>query len=471
MAIPTAILTATAHRYRSKAMLHGWRHLSDDAKARIETGIVENRVLGGPFHAVVLPTNICNVDCFFCQSYAPAGSEILPWPVLRNFLDANAREDLRLIELTGGGEPLLYPEILALLDRCVHHGIVIEHLVTNAIPLAPLARDLAAVELDWLTISLNECDPARYGRMMKTDAHALGLAIEGVEAMLEARDSVAAAARPRIWLQLMLWKGNAAHVIEMYEFARALPVDTIFFRTIGGNRGHPKITTDELPVVHSQLREIIREDITSGENRLHFALEHEQQLHLFAREEMARHNPPASENFPDFRRAQPRNEFCFLAWFSTGIDARGTVYPWFEYHFPCNKVLGSIARDSMHAIWRGPRYRRFRGEIHELMCLGGEMEASQRFYPFLEPKCVDREGCQYSVNLATRDFYSDSQKYVPQTQRLGKLGRPFLTRRLARSCAMVRSWHEDRPSRIRKTPRLPTCRRRFVPAVMKRNGA
>ena len=434
-------------------MLHGWRYLSDEAKARIETGIVENRALGGPWHAVVFPTHICNIGCFFCQSNAPARSEVLPWPVLKSFLEENARRNLCLIELTGGGEPLLYPQILPLLDSCAENGILVEHLVTNGILLAPMARHFTEVGLDWVTISLNECDPARYASMMKTDPRNLVLALEGVEAMIEARDSVTSRVCPRIWLQLMLWKGNAAHIAEMYEFARCLDVDTIFFRTIGGQRGHAKITAEELPAVHGQLREIIREDITSGENRLHFDLMHEQQLHLFAYEEMRKHNPPVSENFPDFRRAQPRNEFCFLAWFSTGIDACGTVYPCFEYHCPFNKVLGSILRESMSVIWNGPRYRRFRAEIHELMYLGGDMEASYRFYPFLEPKCIDREGCQYTANLATPDFYA----------RVARRVRPRNTpwRRLrARTCDCAMRLSHRLLNCLRKSLR-PDHRRRF----------
>jgi MoaA/NifB/PqqE/SkfB family radical SAM enzyme len=387
-------------------MLHGWRFLSDEDKARIETGIVERRVTGGPWHAVILPTERCNAACFFCQSNAPAGSETLPWPVLKNFLEENAREDLHLIELSGGGEPLIYPQIRLLLQTCIDNGIRVEHLVTNGIRLAGLAPDIAAAGLDWVTISLNESDPARYAQMMQTEPEAFARTLEGVKAMIEARNALPAARRPRIWLQLILWKGNADHLIEMYDFARRLDVDTIFFRTIGGNHGQERIAPDELPALKSRLSEIIREDVVSGETRLHFALEHEQRLHLFTREEMARHNPPPSENFPAFHRAHPRNEFCFLPWFSAGIAARGWVFPCFEYHHPETKVLGNIRCEPMHSVWRGTRYRRFRAEIEDLMCLGGEMEASARFRPFLEPKCIDREGCQYTANLATPDFYA-----------------------------------------------------------------
>ncbi len=43
-------------------MRYGWQYLSEEEKAAIERGIVENRVFGGPWHCVLQPTNVCNVD-------------------------------------------------------------------------------------------------------------------------------------------------------------------------------------------------------------------------------------------------------------------------------------------------------------------------------------------------------------------------------------------------------------------------
>ena len=74
-------------------MLYGWQHLTREEKDRIETGIVENRVLGGPWHLNLYTTNICNVDCFFCISQKRKPGISLDWGLLESTLRENARRD------------------------------------------------------------------------------------------------------------------------------------------------------------------------------------------------------------------------------------------------------------------------------------------------------------------------------------------------------------------------------------------
>src|SRR3982751_3314744 len=120
-------------------MLKGWKHISEDDRARIARGIIDGKVYGGPWHIELQPTNLCNVDCFFCISKPGRHGESLEWDFLYNFLKENSRRDLRMLRLTGGGDPLSYPHIRKLIDACGELGILVENLTTNATRLAALA--------------------------------------------------------------------------------------------------------------------------------------------------------------------------------------------------------------------------------------------------------------------------------------------------------------------------------------------
>ncbi len=321
----------------------GWKYLTPEDRQRIERGIVENRVLGGPWHIELQPTNLCNVDCFFCISRSARHGESLEWPLLRETLTRGRRGDLKMIRLTGGGEPLAYPHLRRLVEHCGELGIMLENVNTNGVLLPRHCESLIRVGLDWVLISLNAANPADYARMMKTNGRHFECALEGARTMVAARDAAPDGRRPRVWVQFFLWKDSIQHIGRMYEIGRSLDADTIFIRTIFGNYwGHEKMTPADLPEVKTRLAEIIREDCESGEYRLHFELSNELGLHHVTRAEMAKHNPPISDNFPDFHRASPRTEYCYVGWFTTSISAAGEVFPCFQYHDMKSKSAGNL---------------------------------------------------------------------------------------------------------------------------------
>lgn len=397
-------------------MLNGWQYLNPGELERIERGIVENRAHGGPFHIELHPTNLCNLDCFFCVSRSGRHGESLAWPVLRECLVRGRHQDVRMLRLAGGGEPLAYPQIRELIELCGEQGILFENITTNGTLLAPLVPALVQAGLAWVTVSLNDADPARYAAMMRAPERRFHEAVDGIRAAVAARDRLPPDRRHRIWIQYFLWKGSAPHIVRMYEFARALGVDTIYFRTLFSATGHELLEERERDMVERQLSEIIRVDAESKEYRLHLDLSQELGLHHFSYREQGRHNPPFSENYPDFRHARPRTEYCFVGWYTCSINALGVVYPCMQYHQMPEREMGNIHDEPLDAIWRGPRFRAYRRQVHGLMRLRGRMEPSLRFNRYVEKKCTECDLCHYVYNLATPDFYqSVAQKVRRQT--------------------------------------------------------
>lgn len=404
-------------------MLNGWQFLSKDDIMRIERGIVEGRVLGGPWHIELQPCNTCNLECFFCVSRGGRYNENLSWPLLKEFLIQNRRRDLRMLRLTGGGEPLAYPQIHELIDLCGEQGLLLEMVNTNGTLLAPLVDRMIESGINWITVSLNESDPQRYARTMRVSEKMYHRAIEGIQAVVEARQRHPAARRPRLWVQLFLWKGSAPYITQMYELARSLGVDTIIMRTLIASLNDQHLTERDRPMVESQLREIIAEDCRSGEYKLHFDLNQELDLHKFTWAEMSRHNPPHSENYPDIPWSFWRREFCYVGWYNTAINARGEVFPCFQYHEMPKRMVGNIHEATLDEIWRGAGYEAWRAQIREMMRLRGRMEPSDRYNLFVERKCTRCDKCHYIYNLATPDFYRRVWRDFRKTTSLGELVR------------------------------------------------
>ncbi|MBI4368797.1 MAG: GTP 3',8-cyclase MoaA [Elusimicrobia bacterium] len=126
-------------------------------------------------------TNRCNLRCAYClpaQGYRPADNiltddEILEIAAIFGNLGINK------IRLTGG-EPLVRPSIVSLIERLAATPEINEvSLSTNGILFAPLARDLKNAGLGRVNISLDSLIPERFAQITRLgDCNAVWRAID-----------------------------------------------------------------------------------------------------------------------------------------------------------------------------------------------------------------------------------------------------------------------------------------------------
>lgn len=113
-----------------------------------------------PITLELAPTNKCNLDCVFCSVKNRDKTQEIPFeelvPVLEQFRDLG----LKNVEITGGGEPTLYPQINELIEWIYWNTKWPIGLITNGTTLEELEgiipRNLD--RLEWLRISLNSLD-------------------------------------------------------------------------------------------------------------------------------------------------------------------------------------------------------------------------------------------------------------------------------------------------------------------------
>ena len=114
----------------------------------LQRGIVQ------PIMVHVMPTHRCQLNCVHCCFKNRKNLKLdMDFGLLKNSLDQFYDLRVRAIELTGGGEPVLYPYISDFLEyaKKFHVG-----LITNGLNIERIAEYLA--DLSWVRLSLNPID-------------------------------------------------------------------------------------------------------------------------------------------------------------------------------------------------------------------------------------------------------------------------------------------------------------------------
>lgn len=124
---------------------------------------LEGRV-SAPIAVRLKPTNRCNHKCFYCV-YESTFSGIhqnmsrrdeLPKPKVMEILDDLKEMGVRAVTFSGGGEPLVHPNIVQILQRTRDNGLGYS-MITNGLELAGERAEIMS-GADWVRISLDYAD-------------------------------------------------------------------------------------------------------------------------------------------------------------------------------------------------------------------------------------------------------------------------------------------------------------------------
>src|SRR3954466_8368299 len=110
-----------------------------------------------PLLVHVVPIRRCNIDCGYCNEYDKV-SDPVPTPEMLARIDKLATLGTSVVAFSGG-EPMLHPDLDALIRRIRSHGMI-AGLITNGYLLSP--KRIAALNeagLDYLQISIDNVEP------------------------------------------------------------------------------------------------------------------------------------------------------------------------------------------------------------------------------------------------------------------------------------------------------------------------
>jgi MoaA/NifB/PqqE/SkfB family radical SAM enzyme len=167
-------------------------------------------------YAQVVVTDDCNLSCGYCNEYIP-GARPIPLDILQTRIDK--LDDLGVIAYDLlGGEPLMHPEIAALIRyiKAKRHRQNLVVLITNGFLLnAQKVRELNAASLDLMQISVDSIVPTAYSqKALKTALPKLHL--------------LAREARFQVKVQSVLTEQTAQQYAEFRRLLADLPFDFSF---------------------------------------------------------------------------------------------------------------------------------------------------------------------------------------------------------------------------------------------------
>lgn len=137
------------------------RFTSTRAKILHNTSLMESLRRGRyiPQSIQLAPTNICNLNCNMC-SVKDRGPGELTLTQVKNLLVDFAWLGAKTVELTGGGDPTMFPMINETIAGAVSLGYAVG-MITNGVALREKVTQDNLDKLAWLRISLNSLDYVR----------------------------------------------------------------------------------------------------------------------------------------------------------------------------------------------------------------------------------------------------------------------------------------------------------------------
>jgi len=172
-------------------------------------------------------TEGCNLACRHCwiqpagQGAAPAG-QCLPLETLEFILDQAVPLGLQAVKLTGG-EPLLHPEILGILQRLGRRGLTCVLETNGTLITSAIVAQLAKAPHTQVTVSLDGADAATHERFRRVPG-CYAATLAGIEAL------ASAGLRPQIIMTLL--RGNEEQLEAVVRLAESLGAGSVKFNVL-----------------------------------------------------------------------------------------------------------------------------------------------------------------------------------------------------------------------------------------------
>jgi MoaA/NifB/PqqE/SkfB family radical SAM enzyme len=296
--------------------------------------IRERRVVA-PVHIRIKPTNRCNHNCWYC-AYRADGLQLgegmreadqIPEAKMMEIVDDLIAMGVKAVTFSGGGEPLLYKPLPAVIDRLAEGGIRVATL-TNGSNLKGRVGEALARHATWVRISVDAWDDASYAASRGAHIGAFSQLLTNV------RDFKATGTKAVLGVSLIVSKDNAARISEICGL----------FKEAGA--GHVKLSAAVVANdaaannrYHREFKETVDRQISqaAGLNDAGFSV--------------VDHYHEMSERF------EKAYDFCPYLMFLTVIGADQRVYTCQDKAYTAAGDMGSIEHRSFRDLWFSEEHR------------------------------------------------------------------------------------------------------------------
>ena len=122
-----------------------------------------------PIYIRIKPTNVCNHNCYYC-TYATGNSvnrgavdrtDSIPWPKMQEILQDMGDMGVKAVTFSGGGEPLIHPEVTKILYSMHEMGLDIG-IFSNGARLNQEVRKAVLDTCTFIRLSINGSNSAEH---------------------------------------------------------------------------------------------------------------------------------------------------------------------------------------------------------------------------------------------------------------------------------------------------------------------
>lgn len=350
-------------------------------KAKLLQGLLTGQVAyTGPFYVSVDLTHRCNLRCLGCPYHSPYVKATssdhrpisdIPLRIVEELCKELKTMNTDTLVLSGGGEPLLHPDILKLVATVKTSGFYTILFTNGTLLERNLTQTFIDLKFDVIRISLWATSPEQYQRNYPgTDPENFQRVIEGMKLVAKLKTD-RKSKFPSVVLHFPINRNNFQELNPLVDLALATGCNGVSFTPMvnwGGSLTPYVLSPDEEKFVGQSLKRL--------RTRIHsLPLKHNIDKTLL-RYRVGK----------NFWQKMP----CYIPWLHTQITVDGAVQPCTR----CDLFLGNLQNQSLHEIWNGPAIRTFRLKAirnHKL--------------PFLKEQCDCNFCCFLGDNARVHRFF------------------------------------------------------------------
>jgi len=285
-----------------------------------------------PIYVRVKPTNRCCHKCFFCV-YNPEFSRMhetiqpadeLPTAKALELLDDFKAMGVKAVTYSGGGEPLMHPDIVTIFRHTLDQGIDLS-ILTNAQLLSNERADLLA-DAKWIRVSADYCNPEMFERT-RGDKRMYQTLIDNIAAFAQRKRA------GDFGVNFIVSRQNARQVYDAAAFFKDLGVDNIRFSPMW---------TPDFYHYHLPIEGMVGDQLSHARNELQ-----DTNYHVY---DSYRIVPEVND------RVYTR---CYVMQTIPVVGADGSVYACHNKAYTTEGRIGSINERSFRQLWESDETKEF----------------------------------------------------------------------------------------------------------------
>ena len=308
-------------------------------------------------HLQVEVAGACNLRCRMCLvRYRPAlDRRTALFPLDRFVALLDEAPELERVTLQGLGEPLLHPDLTAMVATCAARGIRVGFNTNGTLLTARRIDALLRAGLDWLHVSVDGASARTFESIR--DGARFDRVIRNLRRVVTARAALDAK-RPALQLNTVLMRANLPELVDLVRLAADVGVDRMWVQALSHDFGD---TTQDDEAYVAIRNHSAAQAVWSHPGLVPPALDEARRM--------------ASELGLDLRLPEQGPEPhaaallgtddlpCDWPWTGAYITHRGVVQPCCMVMGDDRVVLGDLTTTSLSDIWRDEPYRRFRASL------------------------------------------------------------------------------------------------------------